>query len=90
MPATLHYYEPYSQSKNMEALAKEVRAALEKFYNESQDEPINVYNMVMAEVEKPLIQAVMKYTGHNQSKAAEVLGLNRGTFRKKLAIYGML
>jgi Fis family transcriptional regulator len=50
----------------------------------------DVYGMVLAEVEKPLLQAVMAYTKGNQSKAAIVLGLSRGTLRKKLKIYGML
>ncbi|MGD9109195.1 MAG: DNA-binding transcriptional regulator Fis [Gammaproteobacteria bacterium] len=50
----------------------------------------NVYEMVLAEVEKPLLEAVMSYTKGNQSKAAIVLGISRGTLRKKLKIYGML
>ena len=50
----------------------------------------NVYEMVLSEVEKPLLEAVMAYTKGNQSKAAIVLGLSRGTLRKKLKIYDML
>ncbi|GAB2190203.1 DNA-binding transcriptional regulator Fis [Sessilibacter sp. MAH2] len=50
----------------------------------------NVYELVMAEVEAPLLEVVMKYTRHNQTKAAELLGLNRGTLRKKLKQYGQL
>lgn len=49
----------------------------------------NVYEMVLAEVEVPLLKRVLKYTKGNQSKAAIVLGLSRGTLRKKLKIYGM-
>lgn len=49
----------------------------------------NVYDMVLAEVEVPLLKRVLKYTRGNQSKAAIVLGLSRGTLRKKLKIYGM-
>jgi len=49
----------------------------------------NLYNMVLAEVEEPLLQAVLKYTNGNQSKASEVLGINRGTLRKKLKTYGL-
>jgi Fis family transcriptional regulator len=40
--------------------------------------------MVMVEVEPELLRAVMEYTNNNQSKAANVLGLNRATLRKKL------
>ena len=50
----------------------------------------NVYEMVLSEVEKPLLEAVMAYTKGNQSKAPIVLGLSRGTLRKKLKIYDML
>ena len=51
--------------------------------------PENVYELLMAEVELPLIQTTMEYTGGNQSRAAKILGINRGTFRKKLAHYGI-
>lgn len=50
----------------------------------------NLYQMVLAEVEAPLLEAVMAYTKDNQSQASEILGLNRGTLRKKLKTYGML
>ena len=50
----------------------------------------DVYEMVLSEVEAPLLEVVMKYTRHNQTKAANVLGLNRGTLRKKLKQYGLL
>ena len=50
----------------------------------------DVYNMVLAEVETPLLEAVMKYCRHNQTKASNILGLNRGTLRKKLKQYGLL
>ncbi|WP_188149934.1 DNA-binding transcriptional regulator Fis [Teredinibacter waterburyi] len=50
----------------------------------------DVYEMVLAEVEAPLLEVVMKYTRHNQTRAANVLGLNRGTLRKKLKQYGLL
>ena len=51
--------------------------------------PENVYELLMSEVELPLIQTTMEYTGGNQSRAAKILGINRGTFRKKLAHYGI-
>jgi Fis family transcriptional regulator len=44
----------------------------------------------MAEVEPPLLSATMNYTRQNQSRTAEILGLNRGTLRKKLKHYGLL
>lgn len=59
------------------------------FENLGNTEASNVYEMVLAEVEVPLLKRVLKYTGGNQSKAAIVLGISRGTLRKKLKIYGM-
>lgn len=49
-----------------------------------------LYDMVLAQVEEPLLLAVMRYTNGNQSRASEMLGLNRGTLRKKLRRYGLL
>ena len=46
--------------------------------------PGALYQLVIGEVEKPLFRAVLDYTGGNQSEAAEILGINRGTLRKKL------
>jgi Fis family transcriptional regulator len=50
----------------------------------------DVYDMVLQEVEAPLLEAVLKYTRNNQTLASSVLGLNRGTLRKKLKRYGLL
>ena len=50
----------------------------------------DVYDMVMQEVEAPLLEVVMNYTRHNQTRASAILGLNRGTLRKKLKRYGLL
>lgn len=51
--------------------------------------PADLYSLVLAEVEKPLLEMVLKLTNNNQSKAAIVLGLSRGTLRKKMAIYDL-
>lgn len=52
-------------------------------------EPRDMYNMVLRQVEQPLLEAVMEHTRGNQSRAAEYLGLNRGTLRKKLRLYDL-
>ncbi len=52
--------------------------------------PIDLYGLVIGEVEKPLFRTVMSYTRGNQSRAAQVLGINRGTLRKKLKEYSLL
>ena len=49
-----------------------------------------LYEMVQREVEGPLFRAVLEYTQNNQSHAATMLGLNRGTLRKKLRQHGLL
>jgi Fis family transcriptional regulator len=50
----------------------------------------NIYEMVMSEVEAPLFEEVMKYSRNNQTNASNLMGLNRGTLRKKLKQYGLL
>lgn len=67
-----------------------VAIAMERYFNDLDGEPPdNVYHMVLAEVERPLLEAVMKYTAGNQTQAAALLGVNRGTLRKKLKHYGL-
>ena len=51
--------------------------------------PAGLYQMVMGEVEKPLLETVMHYARGNQSLAAEMLGINRNTLRKKLKLHGI-
>jgi len=50
----------------------------------------DVYQMVLAEVEAPLLAEIMTYTRNNQTKASLMLGLNRGTLRKKLKQYNLI
>ena len=48
------------------------------------------YQLVLTEIEAPLIREVMDYTRNNQTRASHMLGLNRGTLRKKLKQYNLL
>ena len=50
----------------------------------------DLYDMVLHQVEEPLLRAVMEYSQQNQSHASAMLGLNRGTLRKKLRQHGLL
>jgi Fis family transcriptional regulator len=50
----------------------------------------DVYQMVLAEVEAPLLAEIMAYTRNNQTRASIMLGLNRGTLRKKLKQYKLI
>ena len=49
--------------------------------------PAPLYGLVLSEIEHPLFKTVMEYTEGNQSRAAEILGINRATLRKKLRLY---
>lgn len=70
------------------SLAAGVQHSLQSYFaNLGDQQPANLYNMVLAEVEEPLLKMVMRYTNNNQSRAAKILGISRGTLRKKLAIY---
>jgi len=74
-----------------QSLRKCVEHALQTYFTDLDGQPANdLYNLVLSEVEAPLLEAVMHYTRNNQSKTAEMLGLNRGTLRKKLKQYDLL
>lgn len=51
--------------------------------------PCDLYQMVLEQVEKPLLERVLNYSEGNQSRAAQMLGINRGTLRKKLRTYAL-
>jgi len=59
------------------------------FTNLNGHKPARLYDLVLREVEEPLFRAVMSYADGNQSRAATILGINRGTLRKKLKEYGL-
>ncbi len=62
-----------------------VRAALEQYFKDLRGtEPHAMHEMIIAAVEKPLLDVVMQHAEGNQSKAAEWLGINRNTLRRKL------
>ena len=78
-----------SYSKN--PLKDEVRKAMRRYFNQLDEKntPINVYELVLKEVEPPLLKSVMKFAKNNQSKAAKILGINRTTLRTKLKKYNI-
>ncbi len=78
-----------SYSKN--PLKDEVRKAMRRYFNQLDQKniPINVYELVLKEVEPPLLKSVMKFAKNNQSKAARILGINRTTLRTKLKKYNI-
>jgi Fis family transcriptional regulator len=93
MTATIHRINETESKTATLPLQDHVKEIVTTYYKNAVEDnmtPEKVYELVMAEVELPLIEATMEYTGNNQSRAALILGINRGTFRKKLAFYGML
>lgn len=74
-----------------QTLRDSVELALRNYFEHLDGQDVtDVYNMVLAEIEAPLLESVMDYVSGNQTRASEVLGLNRGTLRKKLKQYGLL
>jgi len=71
-------------------LSGHIKSMLEGYFKDLDGQaPADLYQMVLQEIEQPLLESVLHYTRGNQSKAAIVLGLNRGTLRKKLKQYDM-
>ena len=87
---TIHHPDPPVDLLPATPLREHVRESLRiYFHNLGGQAPSNLYDLVQHEVEPPLLEIVMWFTHGNQSKAAEILGLNRGTLRKKLRQYGL-
>ncbi len=79
-----------ARHRQTETLRECVQDALRSYFGHMGDHSVNnLYRMVIAEVESPLLETVMEYTRGNQTKAAAVLGISRSTLRKKLAQYDL-
>ncbi|MBL4743841.1 MAG: DNA-binding transcriptional regulator Fis [Cycloclasticus sp.] len=77
-----------NQDKPKKPLCQQVALALESYFAQLDgQEVVGLHALVISEVEKPLLEAVLNHTKSNQSQAAKMLGLSRGTLRKKLATY---
>ena len=71
--------------QHAETLRDNVSIAMSNYFSALGGQAVtDVYQMVLSEVEAPLLEEVMKYCRNNQTKASVLLGLNRGTLRKKL------
>jgi len=71
-------------------LCQSVRGSLKRYFKDlNGEEPANLHGLVMSEVEKPLLEAVMERAESNQTRAARMLGINRNTLRKKLKHYNL-
>lgn len=82
---------PTSNTVSQPTIRDCVERAMQNYFSHLDGQDVtDIYQMVLAEVEMPLLEVVLEYTRNNQSRAAEILGLNRGTLRKKLKQYDML
>lgn len=67
-----------------------VKSSLKNYLTQLNGQEItDLYELVLAEVEQPLLDTIMQYCRGNQTRAATMMGINRGTLRKKLKKYGM-
>ena len=72
-------------------LRDEVHNSVDNYFeNMDQESVTDLHRLIMSEVESSLLVNVMRRTGNNQSKAAVMLGLNRGTLRARLKLYGLI
>lgn len=73
------------------SLRESVELAMAQYFEHLDgQEAVDVYTMVLSQIEPPLLEQVMRYTRNNQSRASTMLGLNRGTLRKKLKQYNLI
>jgi Fis family transcriptional regulator len=71
-------------------LRSQAEEALQSYFETlNGHKPAQLYDLVMREVEEPLFKVVMDHVQGNQSRAATILGINRGTLRKKLKEFGI-
>jgi len=79
-----------SKSAMVEPLHDQVRATMKNYFQHLNGyDASGLYQMVLSEVEPPLLETVMDYARGNQTRAAEILGISRSTLRKKLALYDL-
>ena len=73
---------------NKSSLSESVIQSVQKYFSELKGtEPVDLYEFVLEEIETPLFKAVMEHCKYNQSRAALMLGISRGTLRTKLRRY---
>lgn len=79
------------QATGSQTLRDSVEKSMNNYFAHLDGQDVtDVYQMVLSEVEGPLLETVMTYVKGNQTRAATLLGLNRGTLRKKLKQHGLL
>jgi len=78
------------EKKDRVSLQQAVKQSVEMYFDDMCDqEPEGLYNLFLSQVEAPLIRVVLSRCHNNRSKAADMLGMNRNTLRKKMSLYGI-
>ena len=89
-PRTHHRSERSEAVVRENELSSTVRKVVKQYFKDLDGEKtIDVYDMVIRCVERPMLEVVMHHAKGNQTKAAELLGINRNTLRKKLQEHGI-
>jgi len=79
-----------NQTQEISQLSHAVKHSIRRYlYELDGAQPNNMYELVLKQIEQPLFEAILEHTKGNQSRAADLLGLNRGTLRKKLRCYNL-
>ena len=79
------------ESLNSITLKQAVKDTLRNYFtNIGSEQPVDFYSILLEEIERPLLEVLINHTHYNQVKMATILGISRGTLRKKLKQYGML
>ncbi len=83
--------QPPNTTNSSHSLSEQVTHTLECYFETLQDEKIsNLHEMVIQQVEKPLIEFVLNKHNNNQTQTAQTLGINRNTLRKKMQQYQLI
>ena len=78
------------RERRKQPIRRSVTSAIELFLQDMDGHEVNdLYHVVLSEVEPAIFDVVMNYVEGNQTEAAEMLGISRGTLRKKLKLYGL-
>lgn len=72
-------------------LKQAVKDTLNNYFNNiGNEQPVDFYGILLEEIERPLLEVLINHTHYNQVRMANLLGISRGTLRKKLKQYGLL
>ncbi|RLA03654.1 MAG: DNA-binding transcriptional regulator Fis [Gammaproteobacteria bacterium] len=82
---------PTRRERRKQPIRRSVTSAIELYLEDMNGHEVNdLYHVVLSEVEPAILDVVMNFVEGNQTEAAEMLGISRGTLRKKLKLYGLV